>query len=137
MTKPSITLDGSPVPTEMAEAALAAYFDAREHRRAAERRMEAPEAILKAWLSEHPGESLRHGELGLRARLQERQMAGSLDYSYMTNEEIVYLARSGCLQAVGTAALAAITKANGPAGDIIAKHLKPGGITTALVVTDK
>lgn len=69
-----------------AVASLATYYDARESKQAGEAAMANAATLIKQWLTDHPGETLRDGEHGLVGSLQNRSAAPWLDVESLARD---------------------------------------------------
>lgn len=108
------------------------YVALRRQRDLIERELRRLGDLLKAYLVDHPGEELYDGELGIRARLQERTGTESYDVTSMP-VELVHRLHEARLLAVDVKVLRALE-----GKDILPVDLKryriPGGLSHVLDV---
>ncbi|MDA1349871.1 MAG: hypothetical protein O3A47_13565 [Chloroflexi bacterium] len=93
--------------------------------------------VLKGWLDNHPGQTLKDRELGWTVEYQTKEGPGSWDIGSMPDQVVLDLARAGAFVAAQKPALDALSKAQPRLGAAIQKYKIPGGEQLSLSVTNK
>lgn len=114
---------------------LAPYTEERATAKAAADRRDSIGVIIKGWLEEHPGETLRDGEAGLEARLQSRHGTERYDVRGMVAELVLTLAAMGALE-VNVRVIRAL-EGKAIVAEDVKPHRIPGGETVSFVVKQK
>ena len=77
---------------------LTSYLDYRKQRDNVQSTMDTISGVLKGWLRAHPGEILRDGERGIRARIQESSGSFEMDVAGLPENLLAWAAEHRLLK---------------------------------------